>query len=138
MMKIAPAVKSETPLSDLSSIVDFSQRERLRQLIADETSLPFSLPFGPLFRCQMVLLGPDRAAIMFTAHHVICDGWSLDVLIHDFCAFYSEEISGIPAGLEPAQSYADYVKSVNQRHRSDEFKEAARYWREIQRWFSGA
>ena len=76
----------------------------------------------------MVLLAPDRAAVIFTAHHIICDGWSLDVLIHDLCAFYSEEVSGVPASLEPAESYVDYVRSVTQRDRSDEFKEAGNYW----------
>jgi thioesterase domain-containing protein len=52
----------------------------------------------------------------------------LDVLIHDLCAFYSEEISGAPASLEPAKSYADYVQSVTARDHSDEFKEAGSYW----------
>ncbi len=131
MMKIAPGQQITLPVSDLTSIVDLvQQEERLRQMIVDETALPFSLPLGPLFRCQLILLGSDRAAILFTAHHVICDGWSLDVLIHDLCAFYSEELSGIPAVLEPASSYVDYVKSVNQRYRSDEFSDAARYWRD--------
>jgi thioesterase domain-containing protein/acyl carrier protein len=129
VMKIAPAQKIAMPVTDLSSInPPTGQEERLRKLIADETSLPFPLPAGPLFRCQMVLLGPGRAAVMFTAHHIICDGWALDVLIHDLCAFYSEEISGVPAALEPARSYADYVQSVTERQRSDEFKEAGSYW----------
>ena len=129
VMKIAPARKIAMPVTDLSSINDpTGQEERLRKLIADETALPFPLPAGPLFRCQMVLLGPDRAAVIFTAHHIICDGWSLDVLIHDLCAFYSEEISGAPASLEPAKSYADYVQSVAARDHSNEFKEAGSYW----------
>jgi len=129
VMKIAPAQKIAMPVTDLSSInPPTGQEERLRKLIADETSLPFPLPAGPLFRCQMVLLGPERAAVIFTAHHIICDGWALDVLIHDLCAFYSEEISGVPAALEPARSYADYVQSVTERQRSDEFKEAGSYW----------
>jgi len=133
VMKIAPAQKIAIPVTDLSSIhasinEPTRQEERLRKLIADETALPFPLPAGPLFRCQMVLLGPDRAAVIFTAHHIICDGWSLDVLIHDLCAFYSEEISGAHASLEPAKSYVDYVQSVTERYRSDEFKEAGSYW----------
>ncbi len=139
VMKIDPAQKIAMPVTDLSSILADEtplngrgrpslQEDRLRKLIADETSLPFPLPAGPLFRCQMILLGPDRAAVIFTAHHIICDGWSLDVLIHDLCAFYSEEISGAHASLEPAKSYVDYVQSVIERHRSDEFKEAGSYW----------
>ncbi|MGA2966913.1 MAG: condensation domain-containing protein [Terriglobales bacterium] len=130
-MKIASALKIAMPVSDLSSIQEPDrQEERLRKLLADETALPFPLPAGPLFRSQMVLLGPDRAAVVFTAHHIICDGWSLDVLIHDLCAFYSEEISGAPAHLEPAQSYADYAQGVTERDRSGEFKEAGAYWHE--------
>ena len=139
VMKINPAQKIAMPVTDLSSIdlssIDPSsineptrQEERLRKLIADETSLAFALPAGPLFRCQMVLLGSDRAAVIFTAHHIICDGWSLDVLIHDLCAFYSEEISGAAATLEPAKSYVDYLQSVTELYRSDEFKEAGSYW----------
>jgi len=131
MMKIAPGQQIRLPVIDLTSIKDpVRQEERLHKMIADETSLPFPLPLGPLFRCQLILLGSDLAAVVFTAHHIICDGWSLDVLIHDLCAFYSEEISGIPAVLEQASSYVDYMRSVNQRHRSDEFSEAARYWRD--------
>jgi thioesterase domain-containing protein/acyl carrier protein len=134
-MKIAPALKIAMPVIDLSTVksptnAPAEQEERLRKLIADETALPFPLPAGPLFRCQMVLLGPDRAAVIFTAHHIICDGWSLDVLIHDLCAFYSEEISGTPesASVDQASSYAEYVQSVTDRDRSDEFKEAGNYW----------
>ena len=131
VMKIDPAQKTAMPVTDLSTIDDPTrQQDRLRKLIADETALPFSLPAGPLFRCQMVLLAPDHAAVVFTAHHIICDGWSLDVLIHDLCAFYSEELSGTPALLEPAKSYAEYVQTVTARHRSGEFKEAASYWHE--------
>lgn len=134
VMKVNPAQRISMPFTDLSITEASSmkesleQQERLRKLIADETLLPFSLPGGPLFRCQMVLLGPNRAVVIFTAHHIICDGWSLDVLIHDLCAFYSEEISGVPAKLEPAQSYLDYAQGVTERDRSNEFKEAAQYW----------
>jgi len=133
IMKIAPAQKIAMLVTDLSAAQPSinepaRQEERLRNLIADETALPFTLPAGPLFRCQMVLLGPDRAAVIFTAHHIICDGWSLDVLIHDLCAFYSEEVSGAPVPLEPRESYRDYVQSVTDRQRSDDFKQAESYW----------
>jgi amino acid adenylation domain-containing protein len=129
VMKSASAQAVPMPVIDVSSIRDSTRQEqRLGELVAGETALPFSLPAGPLFRCQMVLLGSDRAAVIFTAHHIVCDGWSLDVLVHDLCAFYSEEISGRRAHLEPANSYVDYVKRVTARHRSDEFEDAASYW----------
>ncbi len=130
MMRIAPLVVN-VPVVDVSSISDpAEQRYRLDELIAQETARAFPLPEGPLFRSQIVLLAPDSAAVVFTGHHSICDGWSLDVLIHDLCAFYSEEISGTPLELKPVKSYADYVRSVTERAQSDEFIQAREYWQE--------
>ena len=133
MMMINPALRILMPVTDLSSIESLTdgpakQEELLGQLILEDTALPFPLPNGPLFRCQMILLGNDSAAVILTAHHVICDGWSLDVLIHDLCAFYSEEVSGIAASLQPAESFLRYVQTVAERQRSDEFNRASRYW----------
>jgi hypothetical protein len=135
IMKVATVLKIATPVTDLSDIqpsIDDPDRQeqRLRKLIADEVAVPFTLPSGPLFRCQLVLLGHDRAVVIFTAHHVICDGWSLDVLIHDLCSFYSEEIAGAPVSLTRAKSYLDYVREVTERQRSAQFAQARSYWHE--------
>jgi amino acid adenylation domain-containing protein len=129
VMHIAPAQKLDVPVTDLSTISRPAAREaRLQELLSRETSLPFVLPEGPLFRSQIILLGADCAAVVITGHHIICDGWSLDVLIHDLCAFYSEEVSGEPARLHPVESYASYVRAYTQRVNSEEFKEARDYW----------
>ena len=132
-MKVATGSKIAPLVTDLSTVdpsIDKSawQEQKLGKLIAEETALPFPIPAGPLFRAQIVLLGPDRAAIILTAHHLICDGWSLDVLIHDFCAFYSEQVSGAPASLVHANSYLDYVHNVTELQHSSDFNQAAIYW----------
>jgi amino acid adenylation domain-containing protein len=130
-MKINPKLKIDLPVLDFSKDTadgPAEQEERLRAVIAADTALPFNLPAGPLFRCQMILLASDRAAVILTAHHVICDGWSLDVMIHDLCAFYSEEISNAKASLGLPDSYIDYVQSVTRRQLSQEFKDAGDYW----------
>jgi amino acid adenylation domain-containing protein len=138
-MKIAPAVKivvktaelsgPEPSASEPSATPSALEQEQLSKVLAEESATPFPLPEGPLFRARIVLLGQDRAALILTAHHVICDGWSLDVLIHDFCAFYSEELSGERASLTPAESYFDYVRGEAELERSAGFSEAAAYWR---------
>ena len=133
MMVIDPTLKLSMPVTDLSSIQSLTngpakQEELLRQLILEDTALPFPLPKGPLFRCQMIILDSHSAAVILTAHHVICDGWSLDVLIHDLCAFYLEELSGITASLQPAESFLGYVQTVAERQRSDDFRRASNYW----------
>ena len=76
-----------------------------------------------------MLLSDNAAAVILTAHHVICDGWSLDVLIHNFCAFYSEELSGVPVPLLPVESFSEYARNSVAREQSPEFKEACSFWR---------
>lgn len=129
VMNIAPAPVVRVPVTDLSAIADAAaQEERLQEMFARETALPFLLPGGPLFRSQIVLLGSGCAAIVFTGHHIVCDGWSLDVLIHDLCAFYSEEISGVPVPLRPAGSFADFARGVAGNANSADFRDARNFW----------
>lgn len=129
-MQLAAAQPFAAPLTDLSAVPVPAQEQLLRELLAEETARPFPLPAGPLFRAQIISLAADRAAVVLTAHHVICDGWSLDVLIHDLCAFYSEELSGQPASLPPADSYFEYARLVAERERSGSFEQDRRWWHE--------
>jgi amino acid adenylation domain-containing protein len=129
-MQLAPAQPFAVPVTDLSAVPTAAQEELLRELLAEETARPFPLPAGPLFRAQIITFAADRAAVVLTAHHVICDGWSLDVLIHDLCAFYSGELSGQPASLPPADSYLEYARLVTERERSDSFEQDCRWWHE--------
>ena len=129
VMRIAPSLRTKVPVTDISSLASAQEREnRLRGMIAEESARVFSLPAGPLFRAQIVRLDADSAAVLLTGHHIICDGWSLDVLIHDLCAFYSEELSGAPAELRPTSSFAEYAREVVRRDQSAEFDQARDYW----------
>jgi len=130
-MQIAPAPQFAVPVTDLSGVTDPAAREaRLGELLTQDAALPFPLPGGPLFRSQIVLLDAHAAAVVLTGHHLICDGWSLDVLIRDFCAFYSEELVGKAVPLPPAASFADYAHSYAEHRDSHEFQAASAYWRE--------
>jgi hypothetical protein len=131
LMHVAPALRINVPTTDLSIHGDANQRERLlRDIIAREMSTPFRLPGGPSIRAQIVVLQPNCAAVILSCHHVVCDGWSLDVLVHDLCAVYSEELSGKSILSDAAKSYCDYACRVNQRNELPEYEEARNYWHE--------
>jgi acyl transferase domain-containing protein/thioesterase domain-containing protein len=128
-MRIEPHCALQIPVQDLSSSGAPSQlQEQLKAIALQEAALPFALPGGPFIRCSIFLLGPSSAAVILTVHHIICDGWSIDVLIQDFCAFYSEELSGPGTALAAAPSFADYARHSDQREHSPEFHAAREYW----------
>ncbi|MGD8828736.1 MAG: condensation domain-containing protein, partial [Gammaproteobacteria bacterium] len=62
-----------------------------------EVSTPFDLVHGPLIRFRIAVLGPTEHAVLVTAHHVICDGWSIGVLIDEMARLYAESNPPGPA-----------------------------------------
>ncbi|HEV2205771.1 MAG TPA: amino acid adenylation domain-containing protein [Candidatus Acidoferrales bacterium] len=128
LMQVAPSVAVEVGVTDLSTYSNGEMDGRLDNIVTEEMGKAFPLPSGPLFRAHIVQLAADSAAVIMTAHHVICDGWSVDILIHDLCAFYSEELSGKAVALQRGESYIEYVRNVNERLGSSEYREAREYW----------
>ncbi len=68
----------------------------------------FDLSKGPLLRVRAWNTGPGAHLLLFTAHHVIIDEWSLEIFERELWELYAT--SGDAAGLaEPAIQYADYA-----------------------------
>jgi amino acid adenylation domain-containing protein len=70
----------------------------------------FDLSAGPLLRARAWELAPDRHVVGFTTHHVIMDGWSLDIFERELWALYDAGGDAAAAALpEVAVQYADYA-----------------------------
>ncbi|MBB5762264.1 condensation domain-containing protein [Methylorubrum rhodesianum] len=80
--------------------------------IADSEALkPFDLARAPLLRVTLLRLGRGDSLLLVTAHHSICDGWSMVVLAREFVAIYGALIRGqTPAPAPPALHYADFAE----------------------------
>ncbi|WP_346239112.1 amino acid adenylation domain-containing protein [Niabella insulamsoli] len=72
----------------------------------------FDIIHGPLIRFALFHLSADRHIFIITVHHLICDGWSLGILLEDLSKLYNAKLYG--AALPPAASqFSDYaVKSI--------------------------
>ena len=70
----------------------------------------FDLAQGPLWRVRLLSLGPRDHVLAVTVHHIVFDGWSLEVLYRDLAAAYASRRDGRGPELEPlAVTYADYA-----------------------------
>ncbi len=74
---------------------------------------------------QVSAVQGGSAALILTAHHIVCDGWSFGVVVEEFCRLYAEE--GGAAG--PAASYASYAVEDAERRKSPEHAEQLAWWR---------
>ena len=48
-----------------------------------EASKPFDLSKGPLLRAKLLRLSPGEHILVLVIHHIIVDGWSMNLLFHE-------------------------------------------------------
>ncbi|MFI6759827.1 AMP-binding protein [Micromonospora sp. NPDC050417] len=97
--------------------------ERLRT----ELTRPFDLRRGPLARFTL-LTAPTRGLLLVTAHHLVFDGMSKDVLLADLATAYEAAVAGRPVDLGPAaDSYAGDAAAEQERVTA-ELEPARRFW----------
>ncbi|MBJ9976328.1 HAD-IIIC family phosphatase [Pseudomonas sp. S75] len=70
----------------------------------------YSLGQGPLIRCQLVRLADEQHLLTITMHHIIADGWSVNLLMNELATLYSSYSQGAGNPLAPlAIQYGDYA-----------------------------
>ncbi|MGH8464690.1 MAG: condensation domain-containing protein, partial [Pseudomonas sp.] len=74
-----------------------------------EALQPFDLRNGPLLRVTLVRLADEEHQLWVTVHHIIADGWSMNILIDEFSRLYAGHCQGQQVGLPAlALDYCDY------------------------------
>lgn len=99
----ALCIARDIPLD--TSVVDLAESgEDLESFRAREVELPFDLVNGPLFRCRIIRIAAQHHALLITAHHTICDGWSFGVLLDELAKLYNGD------ALPPAPRFRDHAE----------------------------
>ena len=102
----APPAGLALPLVDLSDAAPGA----LAASIDEEARQGFDLARGPLIRARLLRLASDEYLLLVTMHHIVSDGWSLQVLASEVAALYAAFRQGQPDPLPPLPiQYADYA-----------------------------
>ncbi|MFU3809263.1 non-ribosomal peptide synthase/polyketide synthase [Pseudomonas aeruginosa] len=120
----------EVAFEDCSGLPEAEQEACLREEAQRESLQPFDLCEGPLLRVRLIRLGEERHVLLLTLHHIVSDGWSMNVLIEEFSRFYSAYATGAEPGLPalPIQ-YADYALWQRSWLEAGEQERQLEYWR---------
>ncbi len=99
-------------------------------IIDEEIKKPFDLTQAPLLRGTLLHLGEREHLLLFVMHHIVCDGWSLQVILRELATLYEAFSTGKPSPiLELPIQYADFA--VWQRQRSAEHLQTQlSYWKQ--------
>ena len=109
-----PVQVVETPGSFVLHRMDLSAapdpEAEARRLAREEARRPFALRSGPLFRAKLLTLAPESRVLLLAMHHIVCDDWSIGILVREVAALHRAFQDGLPSPLpELTVQYADFA-----------------------------
>ncbi|MBV9773259.1 MAG: AMP-binding protein, partial [Gemmatimonadetes bacterium] len=127
---IHPSALVELPMVDLRALPAGAREREAERLAGLESLRPFDLARGPLLRSTLLRLVDDDHVLCFNMHHVVSDGWSMDVLVREVSALYGAFSRGEPSPLpELPVQYADYAVWQRNWLTGEVLNEQIGYWR---------
>ena len=125
---IHPTMAIEIPMIDLSLENLSSQKSRLAILSENEERQPFDFENGPFLRAQVMKLSEEEHVLLLITHHIVCDGWSGNILLDELQTLYFhhdlEEVNLLP----PAVRFSEYARKQVQREKGPEGGADEAYW----------
>nr|WP_043274198.1 non-ribosomal peptide synthetase [Pseudomonas sp. CHM02] len=104
----------------------------LQQQVEAEIARPFDLQAGPLLRVTLLRLADDEHVLVLVQHHIVSDGWSMQVMVDELVQLYAANSQGQTLQLpELALQYADYAHWQRQWMATGERERQLAYWRQL-------
>ncbi len=115
---------------DALAELDEDARQAAIETIAEAEALaPFDLASGPLLRVRLLQLAEQEHVLLLTLHHIVADGWSMNVLIDEFLRLYDAAVAGTDADLQPLPiQYRDYALWQRSWLQAGEQERQLAYW----------
>ncbi len=129
MQVISPHVHVSLDQADLTS--DADSDSSLRTVARIEALAPFDLERGPLVRFVLARCTAERHVLFVTVHHIVCDGWSINILLREMCTIYRARKAGASPTLDPLEfQFGDYASWQRRMSHGAAFDKLRGFWRE--------
>ncbi|UWF47514.1 non-ribosomal peptide synthase/polyketide synthase [Pseudomonas sp. N3-W] len=103
----------------------------IQAFVQTQSQKTFDLQHGPLLRAALLQVTANDHVLVLTLHHIVSDGWSLQVMIEELVQLYAGFNLGHDAGLPAlAIQYADYALWQRQWMEAGEQARQLAYWQE--------
>ncbi|MBB3120918.1 non-ribosomal peptide synthetase [Pseudoduganella violacea] len=126
---ILPKLDLNIELTDLSALAEDVREARVRQEAMRISQQTFDLTQGPLLRVGLIKSAIDRHVLVVVMHHIVSDGWSMQIIVDEFAALYRAAVQDGAAELSelPIQ-YADYAVWQRSWMEAGEQERQLAYW----------
>lgn len=116
---------------DLSLLDKVSQNTAMKAYINKNANHIFDLVYGPLIKFDLLKFSDSTNHLIITAHHIICDGWSIGILLQDLGTIYSAYTENKVLDLPVAIPFSAYANELQLFSKTEENRESEKFWYEM-------
>ena len=107
------------------------QEQKVKEYIRKDNTEAFDLEHGPLLRISLLQTEDHQYVFYYNMHHIISDGWSMDLLAQEVLAYYEHYQNGAALSLPDLRiHYKDYAAWQQQQLESQVNQTQQTYWLE--------
>jgi amino acid adenylation domain-containing protein len=131
LQAIAPSATIPLHVLDLQHLGIEDRDVKAKSIINTELNHAFDLASGALFRVTILVLSDTEHILLINMHHIICDDWSLGILIQELGTLYAAFTQNQTAPLlELPLQYADFAQWQREWLQGEVLDTQLAYWRE--------
>lgn len=125
--------KLDAPLAmhDWTGLSETAQHDGLKTYINDIQSSGLELSQPPLLRLSLIQTAQDNYKFVCSYHHILLDGWSINILLSELYLCYQAARQRQEAQLDENRPYQDYILWLQAQN----LTEAETFWRKTLRGF---
>jgi amino acid adenylation domain-containing protein/non-ribosomal peptide synthase protein (TIGR01720 family) len=128
---IHPIMTINLPVVNLGNLPQALQDAEVKRLTEEIAQKPFDLAYSPLLRVMLLQISEQEHLLLLVFHHIVCDGWSIQVLNQELAGIYEAFSAEKPSPFSelPIQ-YADYSIWQHQWLQGKREKTQLSYWKQ--------
>jgi non-ribosomal peptide synthetase component F/thioesterase domain-containing protein len=116
---------------DLRSFSDDARAAMLDEISIREATQVFDLAAGAPVRVKLLRMEDARSVLTITVHQIVCDGWSIGLLMEELAANYAAFARQLPPPLPPLGfQYGDFVTWQQENASWAEIQKQLVYWKD--------
>lgn len=127
-MTIFKVIEPNIIFHDLANNTNFEQEATLNDYLKKEVETNFDLVNGPLIKFGILKFSDLDYQIVITAHHIICDGWSMSIILQDLSTLYSAYVKGLSPKTPAPIKFSNYADELHSLMESSEYNKIENYW----------
>lgn len=128
---VGPTRYRHLPVIDLQTIPATTRATEAERLALQEALQAFDFARGPLVRATLLRMEREEHVLLLTAHHIVCDGWSIGLFVRELTRLYQAYTHGTVSPLpELSIQYADFAAWQRDWLQGREMEQQLAYWKQ--------